>query len=93
MVSRLFSLGGGHYYYGTKACPEGSYCRYFSDCKFPFISSFLFLPTTGSPSRFCTLIWSLLNEHHRSHLYSSIQGIRNVPPTTTKSCHTSFASL
>lgn len=27
-------LGGGYYYTGTNVCPEGAYCRYFSDCEF-----------------------------------------------------------
>ena len=29
-------LGGGYYYTGTNVCPEGAYCRYFSDCEFRF---------------------------------------------------------
>ena len=29
-------LGGGYYYTGTNVCPEGAYCRYFSDCGFRF---------------------------------------------------------
>ena len=31
-------LGGGYYYSGTNLCPKGAYCRYFSDCEFPWFS-------------------------------------------------------
>lgn len=64
MVSRRLCLGGGYYYYGTNKCPEGSYCRYFSDCKLPFR---FFVPPFFSPLSEPTLALSLLHPF-RYHL-------------------------